>query len=264
MSKIHPTAVIAEGADIGRDVEIGAYTVIGPQVKIGQATKIAHHAVLEGDTQIGERCQIFSGACVGGASQDKKSKGAPEGALRIGDENTIREYVTINVAAQKGSSTVIGHRNLLMIGCHIAHDCVLGNDIIIVNGVPLAGNVTVEDGAVIGGMAGVHQFVRLGKLSMTGGLSKVTVDVPPFSLCDGNPMTLRGINSVGLKRAGYSSKDSLLLKKVIKILFGNGSSLTRAIEKVKNEFGSHPDVLHLLSFIEGSKRGVARFDHVLE
>lgn len=260
---IHPTALVSKSAVIGKEVEIGPYTVIGPGVKIGDGTRVASHVLMEGDTRVGERCFIFSGACFGTASQERNPKPA-KSSLVIGNENVIREYVTINGSAKEGSQTVVGDRNMIMTNCHVAHDCVLGNDITIANAVLLAGNVTVEDKAVLGGMAGVHQFVRIGKFSMTGGLSKVTQDVPPFSLCDGNPMSLRGVNSVGLKRAGYSSKDVLMLKKTIKILFGNKLLLAKALEKVKAEFGGHPDVQHLLSFVSASKRGIARIPHVLD
>ena len=257
-SVIHSTAIIAKEAQIAHGVEIGPYTVIGPKVKIGAGTKIANHAVLDGYTTIGKNCKIFSGACLGTVPQDKKYKGL-KSFLTIGNENTIREYVTMNPGSAEGSKTVVGDRNFIMIGAHIAHDCVLGNDITIANTVGLSGFVNVEDRAVIGGMAGVHQFTRIGKLSMIGGVSKVNADIPPFSICDGNPVKFYGLNSVGLKRAGYSSKDSLELKKALKTLFASGLKISTAIERVRSEFKKNADIDHLIEFVSKRDRGFPKY-----
>ncbi|MBI4353351.1 MAG: acyl-ACP--UDP-N-acetylglucosamine O-acyltransferase [Candidatus Omnitrophica bacterium] len=261
---IHPTAIVAEGAKLAEGVEVGPYVVIGSRVEIGANTRIAGHVVIEGDTRIGEECSIFPGACIGTASQDKKTKGAADAYLRIGSGNVIREYVTINCGGTDGSGTLIGDRNLLMAYCHVAHDCVLGNEVVMANNAGLAGHVTVEDKAVIGGFTGVHQFVRIGKLSMTGGLSKVTMDVPPFSLCDGHPMKFCGLNVVGLKRAGYASKDLLELRRALKILFASGLHLQNAVRKVKETVRMTPEVEYTLAFIKGSKRGIARVGKLVE
>ncbi len=256
-TKIHPTAIVAKEAQIGEGVEIGPYTIVGPKVKIGAGTRIANHAILEGITEIGENCEIFSGACFGTAPQDKKYKNF-QSSLVVGNHNIIREYVTMNPGSTEGSKTIVGDRNFIMIGVHVAHDCILGNDITIANTVGLSGHVQVEDKAVIGGMAGVHQFVRIGKLSMTGGASKVSTDIPPFSICDGNPAKFYGLNSIGLKRAGYSSKDALELKKALKILFASGLKFSTAIQKVKGEFKKSPDIDHLLEFVAKTERGISR------
>lgn len=254
---IHPTAIIAKEAQIGSGVEIGPYTVVGPEVMIGAETKIANHVVLEGHTTIGVKCKIFSGACLGAAPQDKKYEGL-RSFLVIGNENTIREHVTMNPGSTEGSKTVVGDRNFIMIGVHVAHDCVLGNDITIANAVGLSGHVHVEDKAVIGGMTGVHQFSQIGKLAMVGGVSKVTTDIPPFSICDGNPAKFYGLNSVGLKRAGYSSKDSMEIKKALKILFASGLKFSTAAEKVRATCEKSPDIDHLLDFVAKPERGISR------
>lgn len=254
---IHPTAIVSKESQIGERVEIGPYTVVGRHVKIGAGTKIANHAVLEGHTTIGENCKIFSGACLGTIPQDKKYKDL-ESFLIIGNENTIREYVTMNPGSVEGSKTVIGDRNFIMIGVHVAHDCSLGDDITIANAVGLSGHVQVEDKAVIGGMAGVHQFARIGKLSMVGGVSKVNTDIPPFSICDGNPARFYGLNSIGLKRAGYTSKEALEIKKALKILFASGFKFSTAMQKVKETCRRNADIDHLLEFVAKSERGIPR------
>lgn len=256
-ARIHPTAIVDEASQIADNVEIGPYTIIGPHVKIGNGTKIANHVVIDGYTEIGNNCKIFSGACLGTAPQDKKYNGI-RSYLIIGNDNMIREYVTMNVGSKDGSKTIVGDRNFIMIGVHVAHDCQLGNDITLVNSVGLSGHVTVEDQAVVGGLTGVHQFVRIGKLSMIGGVSKVNTDIPPFSICDGNPVKFYGLNSVGLKRAGYSSKDALQLKKALKILFASGLKFSTAIPRIKEEFNRNPDIDHLLEFVSKSERGIPR------
>lgn len=256
--RIHPTAIVSKEAQIAEGVEIGAYTIVGPHVKIAAGTTIAHHVILEGHTLIGKNCKIFSGALLGADPQDKKYSKDTESFLIIGDGNTIREYVTMHPGSAQGSKTVVGNRNLIMIGVHVAHDCVLGDDITIANTVGLSGHVQVEDKAVIGGMAGIHQFTRIGKLSMIGGVSKVNTDIPPFSICDGNPVRFYGLNSIGLKRAGYNSKDSLEIKKALKILFASGLKCSTAIAKVKESCKKNKDIDHLLDFVAKSERGIPR------
>ncbi len=255
--QIHPTALVSKEAELGQGVEIGPYSVVGPQVKIGNNTYLASHVIIEGQTEIGERCKIFSGACLGTLAQTRQSQ-RMNSKLFVGDDNIIREFVTINASMKDGCKTVIGHRNMLMINAHIAHDCVLGDDIVIANGTALAGHVIVEDRAVIGGLVGVHQFVRIGKLSMIGGISKVVMDVAPFSINDGHPAKFCGVNAVGLRRSGYSAKQMSQIKMALKMLLGTRLNLTRVFPKVQRQLGDNPDVQYLLSFIKGSKRGVAR------
>lgn len=256
-TRIHPTAIVDPAAQLGSGVEIGPYSVVGPFVKLGAGSKIASHAVIDGHTTLGERCVIFPGACVGMQPQDKKFKGE-KSYLVIGSENVIREHVTIHPGSLADSKTVIGDRNLLMVGAHVGHDCVIGNDVIVSNNVGLAGHVQIEDQAVIGGMSGVHQFCRVGKLAMVGAMSKLSMDLSPFSIADGHPAHFYGVNSVGLKRAGYASKDVLVIKKALKMLFASQSNLTKAAREVEAEFKDHADIRYLLEFVKASERGVMR------
>lgn len=256
-SKVHSTAVIAKGAEIAPNAEIGPYSVIGPHVKIGAGTRVLSHVVIGGYTQIGRGCLIYPGTCLGLAPQDKKYKEC-RSHLVIGDDNVFREHVTIHLGSAPGARTVVGDRNMFMVGAHIAHDCVVGNDVVMVNGAVLAGFATVEDRVVMGGFSGIHQFTRVGRLSMVGGCAKVVMDVPPFSIVDGAPAAYCGINSVGLKRAGYSPTRCLPIKKTLKILLGSGLRLTTAVGRVRKEFNGNADIDMILSFCKTSKRGVIR------
>jgi len=254
--KIHPSAIVAPSAELAEGVEIGPYSIIGPNVRIGRMTRISNAVVVEGKTTIGERCLIHTGACLGTAAQVKKE--IPfDTFLKIGNDNVIREYVTMNPAIFENQSTVIGDRNFFMIGCHVAHDCRIGSDIVIANTVALAGHVTVEDRVVMGGSAAVHQFTRIGTLSIVGGLSKVIMDVPPYSMCDGHPARFYGLNAIGLRRAGYSAERMKKVKDALKILL---SSLKRAqaLEDLKARFKDDADVGHLIEFAKNSKRGLCR------
>lgn len=256
-SVIHPTAVVSQKAELAADVEIGPYTLVGPHAKIGAGTRIGSHVVIEGRVRIGKRCRIFTGACLGFPAQTLGPKEA-DASVEIGDDNILREYVTVNAAMKDAGRTVIGHRNMLMINAHIAHDCVLGNDIVIANNVALAGHVTVEDRAVLGGLVGVHQFARIGKLAMVGGLSKVVMDIAPFSLNDGRPAAFCGLNAIGLRRAGLRPAQITPIKAALKLLFGHKQNLKNILPKVKKQFAESQEVQYLLSFIETSKRGVTR------
>ena len=254
--KIHPTAIVAKEAQIAPGVEIGPYSIIGPDVKVGNGTRILNHVVIDGRTTLGQRCVIYSGVSLG-TSPQVKNFSPIESFLSIGDDNILREYVTINVSMKPGGATLIGNRNYLMINTHIAHDCQLGDDITIANSTALGGHVTVENGAVISGMCGVHQYVRIGRLSMLGGFSKAVMDVLPFSISDGRPAKFYGLNSIGLRRAGYSSKNALSIKKALKVLSSPGVK-TAAISKLKKQFAGDPNVEHLIRFAETSKRGLSR------
>jgi UDP-N-acetylglucosamine acyltransferase len=252
---IHPTAVINKSAKIDFSVEIGPYTVVKDNVEIKKGCKIGAFCNIEGNTTIGENNQIFTGAIVGSIPQDLKYKGE-KSYLIIGNNNIIREYVTINPGTGKGGKTIIGDNNLLMAYAHIAHDCIIGNNIIIANVGTLAGHVIIEDKAIIGGLAAVHQFVRVGKLSIIGGCSKVVQDIPPFSTCDGHPAKVRGINSVGLKRQNFNLKTRNALKKAFKILFHEGLPLNKAIKVVEESLPALPAIKYLLEFIRNTERGI--------
>ncbi|MDB9514863.1 acyl-ACP--UDP-N-acetylglucosamine O-acyltransferase [Kamptonema animale CS-326] len=237
---IHPTAVIHPAAQLHPTVQVGAYSVIGERVKIGQDTTIGAHAVLEGPLEIGARNQIFPGTAIGLEPQDLKYDGAPSW-VKIGDDNRIREYVTINRATQAGEYTAIGNGNLLMAYVHVAHNCAIEDNVVISNSVSLAGHVHIESRAVIGGMVGIHQFARIGKMAMVGGMSRISQDVPPFMLVEGNPARVRSLNSVGIKRAGLTEEDYQILKKVFRILYRSGNSLNEALE----QFSLLPENEHL-------------------
>ncbi len=256
-TNIQSTAQIASGAQLAEDIEIGHYAVIGPEVKIGQGTKVGDHCLITGNTTIGKNCQIFTGAVIGSIPQDVKYRGE-ETEIIIGDNNVIREYVTINLGTTASGKTVIGNNNLIMAYAHIAHDCVIGNHAIIANVGTLAGHIVIEDRAILGGLAAVHQFVRIGRLSIVGGCSKVIQDIPPYSMCDGHPARVRSLNKIGLERAGISKEAKMKLKHAFTILFNSGLTIAHALKKVEAEVPPTPEVTHLISFIKNSQRGVCR------
>lgn len=255
--KIHPTAIIDKKARLADDVEVGPYAIIGPGAEIHSSVSIGVHAVIEGNTTIGEGCRIFTGAVIGSIPQDLKYKGS-KSFLKIGKNNIIREYATLNPGTEEGGVTSIGDGNLLMAYSHVAHDCKVGNDCIIANSGTLAGHVTLEDKVVIGGLTAIHQFVRVGKMAMIGGCSKVVQDIVPFSTCDGHPTRVYGLNAIGLKRSGISKEAQLALKESFKILFYSGMTFKSAIDKIRQEVEDMEEVRYLLDFIESSKRGICR------
>lgn len=220
--KIHPTAIISKTAKLGLDVEIGAYSIIGDEVKIGDGTIIKSHVVIEGDTVIGKNNVIFPFASIGLVPQDLKFKGEKSKVI-IGDNNTIREHVTIHLGTQDGAMvTTIGNGCLLMVGVHIAHDCVVGNNVILANNATLAGHVSLGDNVVIGGLSALHQFVRVGQGAMIGGMSGVESDVIPYGLVMGERASLAGLNLVGMKRHGISRDEIHALRNFFKQLFEEG------------------------------------------
>ncbi len=232
---IHPTAVIHPAAEVHPTAQIGAYAVIGPRVKIGPETTVGAHVVIDGWTEIGARNHIFPGAAIGLEPQDLKYDGSIS-LVRIGDDNRIREYVTINRATRADEATLIGNGNLLMAYVHVAHNCVLEDNIVIANSVALAGHVHIESRAVIGGVLGVHQFVHIGRLAMVGGMSRIDRDVPPYMLVEGNPSRVRSLNQVGLKRAGLVDGDGgrtfQSLKKAYRLLYRSGLTFNEALERL--------------------------------
>lgn len=252
---IHPTAIIHPDAVLGEEVEVGPWVVIEGTVKIGDRTKIGPRVTIEGNTTLGAENEIFTGAVIGSRTQDKKFDGGTS-YLNIGDRNKIREYVTINPGTMDGTETVIGNDNLLMAYAHVAHDCIIHNGTTLANNATLAGHVIVEDKAIIGGLSAVHQFVRIGKLSITGGCSKVVQDIPPFIMVDGHPAKAFGINSVGLDRAGYSREEKAALKKAFKIIFKSGLILKNAIKQIRQEIPTSSSIQTLIDFLEKSERGI--------
>ncbi len=256
--KIHPTAIISPDATLAEGVEVGPYSIIGPDVHIGKDTLIGPHVVIESRTDIGEGNRISQFASIGGAPQDLKYRGE-ETRVVIGNHNTIREYVTINRATTSDIGvTIIGDHNLLMAYTHVAHNCKLGNRIVMANAANLAGHIHVEDFAIIGGLSGIHQFTRIGAHCIIGGASAVTKDVPPFVMASGNFAKLYGLNQIGLKRRGFSDGTIAALKKAYRIVFRSSMLLAAAIRKVEEEVEDLPEVRQFLDFIRKSERGICR------
>ncbi|MFQ5903719.1 MAG: acyl-ACP--UDP-N-acetylglucosamine O-acyltransferase [Candidatus Binatia bacterium] len=258
MTKIHETALVGPCAELDLDVEIGAYCIIGPKVKIGKGTRIKSHVVIEGNTTLGERNLIFQFATVGSVPQDLKYKGE-DSQLIIGHHNTIREFVSLNPGTTGGGMvTRIGDHNLLMMYCHIAHDCLLGNHNIIANGATLGGHVTIEDYVIVGGLVGIHQFVKVGTSSILGAGSMVSKDIPPYCNATGDRARLRGLNLEGLKRRGFSKGQIEALKKAYRVIFQSGLRTQEALKKIRQGFPKSPEVERLADFIEKSQRGICR------
>jgi UDP-N-acetylglucosamine acyltransferase len=255
-SKIHPTAVIETGAELGQGVQIGPYTVIGPEVRIGDGCVIGPHVVVEGRTTIGERNRIYQFASIGAAPQDERYHGQPT-ELVIGDDNIIREYVTIQpgMVAERPLTTV-GSGNMFMALSHIAHDCKVGDGTRFANGATLAGHVEVGDYAWISGLVAIHQFARIGAHAFVAGGAMVPHDVPPFCLVQGDRARLVGLNEVGLKRHGYSSQEVLNLRRAYKMLFRRPGTKDERMAQVRAELGDSRGVDRLLAFMETSKRAV--------
>lgn len=256
--KIHPTAIIAPDAQMEEGVEIGAYSIIGADVKIGKNTIIGPHAVIDDFTHIGEGCHIFQFASIGAPPQDLKYEGEITRVV-IGNFNTIREFVTIHRATTHDIGvTILGDHNLIMAYCHVAHNCKLGNHIVMSNGATLGGHTHIEDYAIIGGLTGIHQFSRIGAHCIVGGASGVNKDIPPYTTAAGNHAKLFGLNLIGLKRRGFSEETINALKKTYRIIFRSHLLLNVAIEKVEAEVEDLPEVLHFIKFIKESDRGVCR------
>jgi UDP-N-acetylglucosamine acyltransferase len=259
---IHPTAIIDPGAEIGKDVAIGPYTIIGPKVVIGDGCSIGSHAVIESHVRMGKMNRISSFAAVGGPPQDLKFQGE-DTWVEIGDNNIIREFATVHRGAPDGEGiTRVGDDNMVMAYCHIAHDCHIGNRVVMANNATLAGHVSVGDGAVIGGLTAVHQFVRIGTLSMIGGMSGVGQDVPPYvkaaPMRERGGHALFGLNLVGLRRNRFSAETIAALKKAYTFLFRSEGTLKEAIAKVEAEVPPLAEVKLLLEFVRTSTRGVTR------
>jgi UDP-N-acetylglucosamine acyltransferase len=258
MTRIHPTAVVDPKAELATGVRVAPYSIIGPDVSVGEDVEIGAHVVLEGRVVVGARSRIGHGAIIGGEPQDLKYRdGLPVG-VRIGEETVIREYVTIHRATRAHHDTQIGDRCLLMASCHVAHDCMIGNHVIIINYAGLTGHVTVEDRATVGGLSGVHPFVRIGAYAYVGGCSKVVQDVPPFVIVDGVPATARAVNVIGMRRGEIEPSGRRTVRAAFRILYRSTLAPAAAVARIKTELGDHPLVARLVSFIEASERGIVR------
>lgn len=254
---IHPTAIIESGAQLGADVEIGAYCYVGAGVTLGAGTRLHHHAAVENNTVLGERCEVFPYACIGGKTQDLKYKGGNPG-VRIGARNVFREYVTVHAATNDGEFTVIGDNNTILAYCHVAHDCRLGSHIVASNAVGIAGHVIVEDHVTLGANSGVHQFCRVGAYAMVSAYAKIVQDVPPFFIADGQPAEIRAINKIGLERKSFSSDQLDRVKTIHRVLYRDGLNRTQALEKLANhEQATSEEFQRMLTFARTSERGLA-------
>lgn len=254
---VHSTAIVSPRARIAGDVKIGPCSVIDDNVTVGKGTVIGAHCVLTGHTSVGEQCEIFSGAILGARPQDLKFKGE-KSFLEIGDRVIIREYCTLNPGTGEGGRTVIGSHTMMMAYAHVAHDCRVGEHCIIANCGTLAGHVVLEDHVLISGLSAVHQFVRVGRLSITGGCSKVVQDIPPFSTCDGHPARVYGLNLIGLRRHGVSADSVRALKRAFRIVFNTGVPPKRAIKDLDPALLSNKEVAYLVDFVSRSSRGLSR------
>jgi UDP-N-acetylglucosamine acyltransferase len=255
-ARIHPTAVIARGAEIDGTAVVEAYAVIGPHVRIGPDTWIGPHAVVEGRTTLGARNRVFQFASVGAVPQDLKYAGEAS-TLEIGDDNTVREFVTISPGtAGGGMRTRIGNGCLLMVTSHVGHDCRVGNHVILANGAALAGHVEVDDYAIVGGLAGVHQFARVGESALCAAGAMVSQDVPPFCTASGDRARLHGLNVIGLRRRGFDADTINALKRAYRGLFQGTGSRQEALARVRDDLGRVPEVERLVTFVAASRRGV--------
>ncbi|MFL6663988.1 MAG: acyl-ACP--UDP-N-acetylglucosamine O-acyltransferase [Rhizobacter sp.] len=262
MANVHPTAIVAPGAQLADDVAIGAYAVVGAEVSVGAGTTIGPHCVIEGRTTIGRDNRIFQFCSLGAVPQDKKYRGEPT-RLEIGDRNTIREFCTFNIGtAQDVGVTRIGDDNWIMAYVHIAHDCQVGSQTILANNATLAGHVHLGDWAFVGGLTGIHQFVKIGAHAMAGFASAVTQDVPPFMLVDGNPLAVRGFNAEGLRRRGFGAERIAAVKQMHRLIYRSGKTLEQARAEIQALADSSPeakdDVELMLGFLAQSTRGIAR------
>lgn len=258
MTFIHPTALVSEKARIGEDCSIGAYTIIGAEVSLGAKVRVESHAVIDGDTKIGDETIIFPFASIGLAPQDLKYAGEAT-RTEIGRRNHIREFVTVHRGtAGGGGLTKIGDDNLLMAQAHVAHDCILGNEIIMANAATLAGHVEIDDRANVGAYSGVHQFCRVGREAFIGGYSVVVKDAMPFAVIQGNHAKCYGLNRVGMKRRGYARQTIKNLNHAFHLLLSAKLNTTQAVEKIKEEIENCAEVELLVRFIESSKRGVVK------
>ena len=255
-ARIHPSAIVSPDAQLGDGVEVGPWAVIGPSCVLGNECVLAMRAVLERNVTLGDGVRIGIGSVIGGDPQDLKFQGE-ETRVEIGDGTVVREYTTINRGTSQSFKTTVGHDCFIMTYVHLAHDCHVGNGVIISNGTQLAGHITVEDRAIISGMCAIHQFVKIGTHSFVGGASRVPQDIPPYLKAVGNPIKLYGLNSVGLQRANFEPAVLRELKRAYRLVFRSELNVSQAMERANTELEMFPEVRHFLSFVDGSGRGVA-------
>lgn len=254
---IHPTAIVDPRAEVHPGARIEAYSIVGPGALIGEDTELQHHVTVMGPCTIGRSNRIYAYCSIGQQSQDLKYSSEPT-LLEIGDGNTFREFCTINRGTLPGAKTTVGSGGNFLAYSHIAHDCTVGDNVIFSNNGTLAGHVHVGHHAIIGGLTAIHQFCRVGRHAITGGCSKIVQDVPPFFIADGNPAAIRGVNQIGLERAGFSPETIRALKEAYRILYRGKLNVQQAVAAIRQDLASIPEAIELCDFIEGSKRGIIR------
>jgi UDP-N-acetylglucosamine acyltransferase len=255
--QIHPTAIVDSAAEIGSGSVIGPYSIVGPNVVLGENSWLQHHVTLCGPMQAGRGNKFYAYCSIGQQTQDLKYRGEPT-YLEIGNENTFREFVTVNRSTTSEGKTRVGDRGNFLAYSHIGHDCVVGNEVVFSNNGTLAGHVRVDDNAVMGGLTAVHQFCRIGKFAITGGCSKIVQDVPPFMIADGNPAKIRGINQIGMERKGVPMETIKLIKEVFRIVYRSKYNTQQALEAIGNELPATDEIKLVIEFIENSERGIIR------
>jgi UDP-N-acetylglucosamine acyltransferase len=254
-ARVHPTALVDPGAILGSDVEVGAFAIIGPGCVLGDGCIVAPRATLERNVLLAPRVRVGSGSILGGDPQDLKYRGE-ETTVEIGEDSVIREYATINRGTAESLSTSVGRGSFVMSYVHLAHDCHVGDGVILGNSVQLAGHVKIDDRAIVSGLSAVHQFARIGRHAFVGGCSRVAKDVPPYLKAVGNPVRLYGLNSVGLQRSGFDAETVRELKRAYRLLFRSDLNISQAMERARAEVADLPEVGHFLQFIEDSQRGI--------
>jgi UDP-N-acetylglucosamine acyltransferase len=256
-AQIHPTAIIDPGAQIGENCQIGPYCVIGPNVELGPECWLQHHVSLNGPSRVGRGNRFFAFSSIGQVTQDLKYTEEPT-YLSIGDKNTFREFVTVHRGTSPGSITRVGNGGNFLAYSHIAHDCIVGNNVIFSNNGTLAGHVEVGDHAVIGGLTAIHQFCRIGAYALTGGCSKIVQDVPPFMIADGNPAKVRTYNKVALERNGFPEETHRAIKEAYRLIYRSALNLQQAVEQIRSDLPEIPELTQLIAFVTSSPRGIIK------
>ncbi len=253
---IHSTALVHDLAELGTGVTVGPGTIIGPGAVVGDGTEIGSNVLIERNTVIGRDCRIFHGAVLGTEPQDLKYEGE-DTRLVVGDRTTIREYGTLNRGTRASGRTVVGSDCLLMAYVHVAHDCHIGDHVILSNAVNMGGHTTIGDWAIVGGLTAIHQFVRIGPHAFVGGASRVPKDIAPYVRCAGNPLAMAGLNSVGLRRRGFSEETRVALKRAYRLFFNSPYNVSQALARARSELTLTPEVQAFITFFEESERGVS-------